>query len=453
MRKTVVEPAWRASEFGPDFHWGIGMAAAQNEGAAAEDGRGPSIWDAFARKRGAIRGGATPTVACDFYHRYRDDLLLAKSLGFQLFRFSISWSRVIPDGTGRVNKAGVAFYQRLIDTCLELGLTPCITVYHWDLPLELEKKGGWTSPLINKWFNRFTQLCAQWFGDRVKHWIVMNEPMGFTSLGYLMGKHAPGRTGIVPFFESVHHAALAQADGSRILRAEVPHAIIGTSLSLSWVYPHRNTELDQQAALRIDAMMNRLFLEPLLGKGYPDLPDFRLLEQFHLHAHSWKYQKRLEADLDFIGVQYYFPVHIRHNRLIPHVQASLAKPQKTDPQTGLGWRIDADSFHQMLKRVWKYGAVKSIWVTENGASFPDKVKQGRVEDAARIRYFQEHLLAMQRARKEGVRINAYLAWTLTDNFEWQEGYYARFGLVHTDFETQLRTVKDSGHWWRQFLEK
>ena len=429
------------------------MAAAQNEGAALVDGRGLSIWDVFARKRGAINDKSTPTVTCDFYHRYRDDLLLAKSLGFTVFRFSISWSRVLPEGTGRVNQAGVDFYQRLIDACLELGLTPCVTLYHWDLPYELERKGGWTSPLMNKWFNRYAQLCAQWFGDRVKHWIVLNEPMGFTTLGYLMGKHAPGRTGLTSFFDAVHHAALAQADGSHILRSTVGEACIGSSVSMSWVYPATERDIDQQAATRVDLMMNRLFLEPMLGKGYPEPGGFKLMEQFHAHAHSWRYTKRLTADLDFVGVQYYFPVVIKHHALIPHIQANLVKPRKTDPQTALGWRIDAPSFYRMLKRVWKYGAVQSIWVSENGACFSDKLEQGHVRDADRIAYFDAHVQAMAQAKKEGVRISAYLAWTLTDNFEWQEGFGARFGLVHTDFRTQLRTVKDSGYWWRQFLSK
>lgn len=453
MSSLIIPPTLGASAFGRSFLWGVGMAAAQNEGAAMEDGRGASIWDAFAKKRGVIKDRATPAVTCDFYHRYRDDLLLAKSLGFSVFRFSIAWSRVIPEGTGRVNQAGVQFYQRVIDACLELGMIPCITVYHWDLPLELEKKGGWTSPLMNKWFNRYVELCAQWFGDRVKHWIVLNEPMGFTTLGYLMGKHAPGKTGLTSFFDAAHHAALAQADGSRILRSEVTEALIGSSVSMSWVYPASERESDQQAAARVDVLMNRLFLEPMMGKGYPEPNGFNLLEQFHTQSRSWKYTQRLTTDLDFVGVQYYFPVVIKHHSLIPYVQASLVKPKKNDPQTGLGWRIDADSFYRMLKRVWKYGAVKSIWVSENGASFPDQVKQGRIADPARIQYFQDHLHAMLQAKKDGVRIKAYLAWTLTDNFEWQEGFDARFGLVHTDFNTQLRTVKDSGYWWRQFLSQ
>jgi beta-glucosidase len=227
-----------AKEFGDDFLWGVAMAAAQNEGAYNSYGKGLSIWDTFSRRQGKIKGGAKPTTTCDFYHRYKDDLLLAKALGFTVFRFSLSWARILPEGTGRVNKEGIAFYHRVIDECLKLGLTPYVTLYHWDLPAALEKEGGWTSHLMLRWFSRYVTLCAEEYGDRVKDWIVLNEPFGFTSLGYMLGKHAPGRMGLTNFLPAIHHATLAQAEGGRILRKLVKNAHIGTTFSCSEVIPY-----------------------------------------------------------------------------------------------------------------------------------------------------------------------------------------------------------------------
>lgn len=427
------------------------MAAAQNEGAANSYGKGLSIWDTFSRRQGKIKGGGKPSIACDFYHRYKDDLMLVKALGFTVFRFSISWPRILPEGTGRVNKEGVAFYHRVIDECLQLGLIPYVTLYHWDLPAALEKEGGWASHLMGKWFGRYVTLCAEEYGDKVKNWIVLNEPFGFTSLGYMLGKHAPGRVGLSSFLSAVHHAALAQADGGRILRHLVPGAHIGTSFSCSEVIPRSDSPEDRQAAKRVDILMNRLFIEPALGRGYPR-EDFKFLEKLELHNKSWKYTERMQFDFDFIGIQNYFPIVVRHNSLMPILQASEVKASaRKVPQTAMGWEINPDSFYRVLKRFWLYGGVKEIIVTENGASFKDELVNGVVDDTQRIAYFQEYLRALLQAKKEGVNIKGYLAWTLMDNFEWAEGYHPRFGLIHVDFDTQLRTIKNSGYWFRDLL--
>lgn len=441
----------KASDYGSSFKWGVAMAAAQNEGAYLADGRGLSIWDAFARKQGKIKGGHKPYEACDFYYRYKDDLLLARALGFSCFRFSFSWSRILPEGTGRVNKQGIAFYHKVIDECLKLGLEPFVTLYHWDLPYELEKEGGWTSHHINRWFNRYVSLCAEEFGDKVKNWIILNEPFGFTSLGYMLGKHAPGKTGFSNFFKAVHHAALAQADGGRIIRSEVSKAYIGTTFSCSEIIPFSDKPEDVAAARRVDILFNRLFIEPLLGKGYPK-EDFALIEKLVLHNTAWKYTQRMQFDMDFIGLQNYFPLVIRHNSFIPHINASEVKAvSRKVPHTAMGWEINADSFSNVLKRFWKYGGIKEIIVSENGAAFNDVIQNGTINDQDRINYFREYLQALLKAKKAGVNIKGYFAWTLTDNFEWAEGYKARFGLVHVDFNTQLRTIKNSGYWFRDFL--
>jgi beta-glucosidase len=447
----MVTSELKASSFGKDFHWGVAVSAAQNEGAISEDGRSLSIWDQFARRKGVIKKGAKPTVACDFYHRYRDDLLLVKALGFNSFRFSISWSRILPDGSGKANAAGIAFYQRLIDECLSLGLTPFVTLYHWDLPQVLQAEGGWESPLINRWFRHFAKVCAKNFGS-VKHWLVLNEPSGFTTLGHMLGIHAPGRRSLEGFLKSVHHAALAQADGGRILRQYIPDAIIGTSFSCSEVIPFSDTPADLAAARRIDLFMNRLFIEPLLGKGFPE-DDRGIVDKMNRKNKSWKFAEQMQFDMDFIGLQNYFPIVVKHHSFIPLIQAAEVKPRERKvPVTAMGWEINADSFEHIIRRFWKYGAIKQLMITENGAAFKDQVQQGRVHDQERIRYFQLYLQALLKSKREGVKLGGYFAWTLMDNFEWAEGYEARFGLVHVDFKTQLRTVKDSGFWWRDFLK-
>ena len=427
------------------------MAAAQNEGAYNIDGRGLSIWDSFARRQGKIIGAGKPYEACDFYHRYKDDLLLVKALGFRVFRFSISWSRILPEGTGRINKEGIAFYHKIIDECLLLGLIPYVTLYHWDLPHALEKEGGWTSHSLLRWFSRYVTICAEEYGDKVKNWIILNEPMGFTSLGYGLGKHAPGKSGLNNFLPAVHNAAMAQAEGGRIVRNIVPHANIGTSFSCSEVIPLTQNPLDIAAANRMDILLNRLFIEPSLGIGYPD-DNFSLMDKLHLHNKAWKYTERMKFDFDFIGVQNYFSLTVRHNPIIPIINASEVKAAKRKvPHTDMGWEINAGSFYNMLKRFAGYNGVKEVIVTENGSYFKDVLQNGVVNDVQRIQYFQDYVMAMLLAKQNGINIKGYFAWTLMDNFEWSEGYRARFGLIHVDFKTQLRTIKNSGYWWRNFL--
>lgn len=427
------------------------MAAAQNEGAYAADGRGLSIWDTFSRRSGKIIGSEKPSVACDFYYRYKDDLMLVKALGFKVFRFSISWSRILPEGIGKINKEGVAFYHKLIDECLLLGLVPYVTLYHWDLPNALEKEGGWTSYSMLRWFNRFVTVCAEEYGHKVKNWIVLNEPMGFTSLGYMLGKHAPGKIGLNNFLPAIHNAAMAQAEGGRVLRTIVSNARIGTTFSCSEVMPYTNKPEDIEAANRLDILLNRLFIEPSLGMGYPD-DNFPLMDKLHLHTKAWKFKERMKFDFDFIGIQNYFSITVKHNPIIPIINASEVKAiTRKVPHTAMGWEINAESFYRMLKRFAAYKGVKEIIVSEGGAYFKDELINGVVNDVRRIDYFKQYLQAMHRAKQDGANIKGYFAWTLTDNFEWNEGYRARFGLIHIDFKTQLRTIKNSGYWWRNFL--
>lgn len=446
--------AFHSSAFGADFLWGVAISAAQNEGAHLADGRGLSIWDVFARRQGKIKGNAKPSPSCDFYYRYKDDLLLAKALGFKVFRFSISWSRILPEGIGRINKDGITFYHKVIDECLLLGLIPYVTLYHWDLPQELQKNGGWTSHQMLKWFSRFVQVCTNAYGDKVKDWIVLNEPMGFTSLGYGLGQHAPGKVSVTSFFDAAHNAMICQAEGGRIVRANVSKAHIGNAFSCSEVLPYSQKPEDKLAARKMDILLNRLFIEPALGRGYPEDVEFPLLEKMHLHNKAWRYTEQMHFNFDFIGLQNYFALTVKHNPLIPYIQASEVKATtRKVPYTALGWEINADSFYRMIKRFWLYGSVKEIMITEGGACYKDQLINGQVNDIERIAYFQLYLEALLKAKKEGINISGYLAWTLTDNFEWAFGFDARFGLVHVDFNTQLRTIKNSGYWFRDFLNK
>ncbi len=440
-----------SNQFGNNFLWGVTIAAAQNEGAYNAYGRGTSIWDQFSKRKGKIKNNAKPYIACDFYHRYKDDLLLVKALGFKVFRFSISWSRILPEGVGKINKEGVLFYHKVIDECLQLNIIPFITLYHWDLPQALENEGGWASHQLIKWFSKFVTICAEEYGDKVKNWIILNEPMGFTSLGYMLGKHAPGKTNMVTFLSAIHNAVLAQAEGGRIIRHYVANATIGTTFSCSEVIANSDKQQDIAAANRMDILLNRLFIEPALGMNYPNA-DFAFMDKLHLHTKAWKYTERMRFDFDFIGIQNYFPITIKHSSIIPFIQATdiKAKTRKV-PYTALGWEINADSFYRIIQKFAAYENVKSIIITENGACFKDELKQGIIDDKDRILYFEKYLNSLLNAKMDGLKVDGYFAWTLMDNFEWNEGYNARFGLIYVDFLTQLRTIKNSGYWWRSFL--
>ncbi|WP_293788447.1 GH1 family beta-glucosidase [uncultured Pedobacter sp.] len=441
----------KSSDFGSDFLWGVATAAAQIEGTATQYGKGPSIWDTFTAKNGKIKKNHKLDPACDFYHRYTEDVSLVKHLGFKVFRFSIAWSRILPSGRGEINQEGIRFYHHLIDECLTNGITPYVTLYHWDLPQALEDEGGWTSFGINAAFNAFVSICALEYGDKVKNWIVLNEPFGYTSLGYMLGVHAPGKTGLSNFFPAVLHTALAQAEGAKILRAEVAKANIGTTYSCSEIIPYTESDNDVLAAKRIDCLMNRLFVEPTLGTGFPTA-DWDVLEKFQIEYGTWRWQERMKFDFDFIGLQNYFPLTVKYNAFIPVIQAWEVKAKsRKKPHTAMGWEINADSFYHIVKQFAAYPAIKNIIITENGAAYHDKLIDKRVEDPERIEYFKLYLAALFKLKNEGIKVAGYMAWTLMDNFEWAEGFTARFGLVYNDFKTQERTIKDSGYWWKEFL--
>jgi len=443
------EELFTKADFGSDFRWGTVTAAFQVEGAVNDGGRGKSVWDTFTHKKGKIKNGHHADVACNFYHQYEADLETVAELGFSEFRFSISWPRILPKGTGDVNPGGIDFYNKLIDKCIALKITPWVTLYHWDLPQELQDRGGWKNREILTWFSAYVTLCTQQFGDRVKNWIVLNEPMAVAALGYTTGMHAPGIRGLWNFLPVVHHLVLCQAEGGRIIRQNVPEAYIGTAFSCSLIKPFSQNPKDIRAAKRADAVMNRLFIEPLLGLGYPS-DAFSYLKNIKKYMHPGDHDK-MKFDFDFIGLQNYFSVTVRHSYLVPVLWLNQVPKSVGEPVTFMGWEIDGGGMYKILKQFSHYEGIKEIIVSESGAAFEDVCIDGAVHDYKRTAYFKEYLAHVLKAKREGVKIKGYLVWSLIDNFEWAEGYAARFGLVHVDFETQKRTIKDSGKWFAGFL--
>lgn len=440
------------SLFGDDFEWGVSTAAFQVEGAHDADGKGESIWDTFTAKEGKVLNGHHARVACDFYNNYKADIDLVKQLNIPNFRFSISWTRILPNGTGDVNEAGIAYYNRVIDHCIAQGIVPWVTIYHWDLPQALELKGGWTNRDVIEWFTNYTAICAQHFGDRVKHWMVMNEPSVFSGAGYFFGIHAPGRTGIKNFIPAIHYITLSMAAGAKKLRELLPNAKIGSTFSCSHIEPYSDKKRDIAAASRADALVNRLFIEPILGLGYPinDIPVLKELRKYFQPGD----EDKLHFDFDFIGLQNYTREIVKYSFFTPYVGARLIKAQdRKVPTTSMGWEVYPEAIYHILKKFNAYPQIRKIIITENGAAFPDAVIDGKVGDPKRAEYIEANITQILRAKQEGCNIKGYFVWTLTDNFEWAEGYHPRFGLVYVDFDTQQRIVKGSGKWYADFLKR
>lgn len=437
-------------QFGKDFHWGVASSAYQTEGAPQEDGKGLSIWDVFTRRPGVIKNNHNGNRATDFYRRFIQDIILMEFLGIRNFRFSLSWPRLIPEGTGRKAEKGIEFYNRVIDFCLECGIEPWITLYHWDLPQTLEEKGGWTNRDMIRWFEDYVVFCIQQFGDRVKRWMVLNEPMAFTGAGYFLGLHAPGRKGLSNFLPAVHHAALCQAQGIRVIQSLNARLKVGTTFSCAPVDGLDATRFSQEAAQRVDVFSNRLFVEPLLGLGYP-WHEVKVLQQLERYMQAGD-EQLLRAKPDFIGLQNYTREVARHSTLMPYLNARLVKASKRGVSaTAMDWEIYPEGIYRALKRFQAYDNSIEIIITENGAAFPDRLEDGHVDDSDRIQFYQQYLAQVLKAKQEGVNVNGYFAWSFTDNFEWAEGYSKRFGMVYVDYATQRRIIKASGFWLQNFL--
>ncbi len=440
----------KSEDFGDDFHWGVSTAAYQIEGAYDIHDKQASIWDTFTSRKAKIYNGHHGRVATDFYHKYKEDIDLMKQMNIKNYRFSLSWARLIPEGTGKKSSHGVIFYNNIINYCLESGITPWVTLYHWDLPQKLEDKGGWTNRNIIHWFKEYAKFCALQFGDRVKHWMVLNEPMVFTGAGYFLGVHAPGKKGMRHFIPAIHHAVLCQAIGGRILRQRVKNGYIGTTFSCSYVEPFSANKKDVIAANKADALLNRLFIEPSLGLGYPlkTIPAQKRINSFIKPGD----EKDVIFDFDFIGVQVYTREIVKHSWWTPYLKAKIVKATDRNVKTTLmDWEVYPPSISKMIHQFDSYKGVKNILITENGAAFADTIVNGKIQDYDRLSYLQSHLQKVLEAKQQGSKINGYFVWTFTDNFEWAEGYYPLFGLVYVDFKTQKRSLKLSGKWLASFL--
>jgi beta-glucosidase len=436
----------------PDgFKWGAATAAYQIEGAWDEDGKGESIWDRFCHTSGKIAHGDTGDIACDHFHRWQEDVRFMKELGLKAYRFSISWPRLLPKGSGEANRAGLDFYNHLIDALLNAGIEPFATLYHWDLPQQLQEKGGWPARRMVDAFAEYTDLVTRALGDRVKQWITLNEPYVSAFIGYQEGRHAPGHTDLHEAVAASHHLLLSHGRAVPIIRRNCPGAQVGISLNLHPQVPASPSAADRQAAWQMDGVINRWFLDPLSGRGYPE-------DMIRAYADPMKFIRAgdlqtIGIPIDFLGVNYYMR-GIARSSGIPESENAPRTVFPYDEITDMGWEVYPEGLFRMLGRLHFAYDFPAIYITENGAAFPDRVDpDGQVDDPERLSYLQRHLEMVHRAVSVGIPVQGYFAWSLLDNFEWGYGYSKRFGLIYVDYPTQKRIPKASSRWYQKVIQQ
>jgi beta-glucosidase len=448
--------------FPEDFVWGCAASAYQVEGAWNEAGKGPSIWDTFVHIPGRIANGANGDVSVDHYHRYKEDIALMKEIGLDAYRFSTSWARILPDGTGAVNQAGLDFYDRLVDELLDQKIEPYLCLIHYDLPQALQDKGGWANRDTAYAFAEYAHILAGHLSDRVKVWITHNEPWVAAMAGYFSREHAPGLNDPVAGFKALHHMFLSHGLAAEAIRLSAKQPVkVGITLNLNPVHPATVSKKDRAAAGRMDTVLNRLQLDPFL-KGTSPMQEFATGK---LLSRSIVKPGDLEKmhTLDLLGVNYYTRTVAKYDRKFPVVAAAQVQPEGRE-YSGM-WEIYPEGLYEMLTRIWKdyfsplpageRSVVKlpEIMITENGIPVPDGLDfDGRVRDERRIRYLRDHLAQVHRSMQVGVPVKGYFHWSLMDNFEWALGYAPRFGLVYVDYKTLKRTIKDSGHWFSKVIQ-
>jgi len=447
--------------FPPNFAFGASTAAYQIEGAVADDGRGPSVWDEFSHKKGKIRKQHNGDHACEHYVRYADDVQLMQTLGLDAYRFSISWSRVMPLGRGKVNQQGLDFYHKLVDKLLEAGITPYATLFHWDFPLALHKEyKGFLSRQAAQDYANYVEVVVRSLGDKIKHWITINEPWEHGCLGYFMGEHAPGHKRPWNYMQVMHHQMLAHGLGVERIRQLAPDAKVGIAVSLTPIHPLTDSIKDQQAADVANDFMNFVTLDPLLKGKYPD----SLMKAFRWFSADIRPgdMSKISQPLDFIGINNYQREFARYSALVPFLKSWIVGGggvSDTDfvkngvQHTSMGWEVYPQSIYEALKWLQDDYGNPTVIITENGAAFDDVVTDGKVDDPKRIAYFQDYLAQVSKVIAEGANVSGYFAWSLFDNFEWAAGYDKRFGLIHVDYQSQQRIIKQSGHWYRQLIER
>ncbi|HTW06590.1 MAG TPA: GH1 family beta-glucosidase [Acidimicrobiales bacterium] len=433
-------------EFDNKFYWGAATAAYQIEGSPLADGSGRCIWHEFSHTPGTTYLGHNGDVAADHYHKWPEDVALMKSLNLNAYRFSLRWPRVLPEGKGAVNQAGIDFYDRLVDGLLAAGIEPFVTLYHWDLPAALARQGGWSNPDIAGWFGDYATVVAGALSDRVKFWITLNEPFVVTAEGYLVGNHAPGMRNIYHAGHSVHHQIRAHVAGAQALKALSPQASVGLAAHNTAVWPASEAEEDMAAAERAEAWHNfPLFLDPLVLGHYPQAIEDRLAPYL-----PEGYESELSALVhppDFIGLNYYHGYYARHAD--DNWLGFVGVDEPDAPRTTMNWIIRPEGLHRVITQAHERYKLPAVYVTENGASFDDTRQGDVVHDEHRTAYLKSHVAAVLQAKDEGIPVRGYFVWSLMDNFEWALGYSKRFGIVYVDYETQERVVKDSGHWYAE----
>lgn len=418
-----------------DFLWGAATSAYQIEGAAAEDGRGESIWDRFCRLPGTVAGGANGDVACDSYHRFKEDVALVKELGLEAYRFSISWPRVIPGGTGAVNQKGLDYYRRLVDALREAGIRPFPTLYHWDLPQALQTRwGGWIGRDTASAFAEYADVVSRALGDSVDAWTTLNEPWVSSWLAYGWGSHPPAYRSMDLGMLAAHHLLIAHGLAVPALRANAPRSEVGITLNFSPIESASEDARDVEAAHAADLNVNLSFLGPLFGEPAEDAAI-------------------IKAPIDFLGVNYYTRFLLKHGRNRSNPFGKYVDLPGAE-RTAMGWEIYPNGLYDTLARVNRVSGGIKIYVTENGAAYEDVISpDGTVRDPQRIAYLKQHIAQVARAIAGGIPVAGYFVWSLLDNFEWTEGYRPRFGLVYVDFKTQRRVIKESGRWYASTIRE
>jgi beta-glucosidase len=437
-------------KFPEGFLWGTATAAYQIEGGHHADGKGPSIWDTFSHVPGKIFENHNGDVACDHYHRYRDDVAIMADLGLNAYRFSVSWPRVIPHGSGAPNQKGLDFYSRLVDALLERRIRPFITLYHWDLPQAMEDRGGWGARDTAAAFGEYAERIGRTLGDRVQDWITLNEPLATTAGGYIFGVLAPGKQDPRLAFQVSHHLNLAHGHAVRALRATVPAAHVGITQVSMPVYPASDADADREAARRFDGMVNRWYWDPPLRGAYPA----DVLERLGSMAPQIEAAdlQLLSPPIDFFGHNSYTRAVVRDDPNSLTMGATQVPPDGK-PKTEMGWEVYPDHLYDALTRITRDYDAPDIYITENGAAYIDEVVNGAVSDPQRVDYLRQHLFAAHRAIEDGTQLRGYFCWSLLDNFEWSFGYSKRFGIVHVDYATQRRIVKASGRFFSEVARR
>lgn len=454
-------------QFKEDFVWGCSTSSYQIEGAAYEDGKGPSIWDAFVRIPGKTANGEHADVSCNFYHTFRADIALMAKLGIKAFRFSISWSRILPSGTGKINEAGIRFYSEMIDCLLEHHIEPYATLYHWDLPLNLQMShDGWLNPKIADYFAEYADICFRNFGDRVKNWITINEPWVVAILGHGQGVFAPGRVSKTEPYLVAHNEILAHAKAVKIYRQkfqEQQKGTIGISLNCDWREPKTSKPEDQEAAERALLFFVGWFADPIWSGDYPEVMRNRIGHK--LPKFSPEEKELIKGSSDFFGLNHYTTMFAANSIKVDqngsvYGNGGISEDQHVDlsvdrawQRTTMNWAVVPWGFRKLLEWIDERYQHPAIYVTENGMSHNDTVDNGEVVDAPRIDFIRSYLEACHEAIENGANVRGYFAWSLLDNFEWALGYQKQFGLVHVDMNTLERTPKASAWWYSEVIEK